>query len=101
MTAHRAPGSATASAVVVPLLPRNEADNTAVETGTESFITALTTAVGQLEKALELSGTPARFLLPNGATVTAAQLRLWVAQHAARAQTLLDRITAQYTDPQT
>lgn len=100
MTAHRTHGSA-ASAIVIPLVPHSEADSTAVEAGTESFITALTTAVRQLETALELSRTPAQFLLPNGATVTAAQLRLWVAQHTARAQTLLDRITAPYTDPQT
>jgi hypothetical protein len=68
--------------------------------GQQSFITELTTAMGHLEKALELSRTPARFLLPNGATVTAAQLHLWVAQHTARAQTLLDQITAAYNDPQ-
>lgn len=100
MTAHPTHGSAV-FADVIPLVPHGEADSTAVEAGTESFITALTTAVRQLETALELSRTPAQFLLPNGATVTAAQLRLWVAQHTARAQTLLDRITAPYTDPQT
>ncbi|MDX2762543.1 hypothetical protein [Streptomyces europaeiscabiei] len=100
MTAHTH-GSSAASALVIPFVPRTEADATAVEAGTESFITALTTAVSQLEKALELSRTPAQFLLPNGATVTAAQLRLWVAQHTARAQTLLDRIASPYTDPQT
>ncbi|MFJ2008006.1 hypothetical protein [Streptomyces chartreusis] len=100
MTAHHAHVSVMTSAVVVPLVPHAEVDNTAVEAGTASFIAELTTAVGHLEKALDLSRTPAQFLLPNGATVTAAQLRLWVAQHTARAQTLLDRITAPYADPQ-
>ncbi|GAA2523125.1 hypothetical protein [Streptomyces longisporus] len=100
MTAHHAHGPAAAAAVVVPLIPHaDSASSTAA--GTQPFITELTAAVGHLEKALELSRTPARFLLPNGATVTAAQLRLWVAQHTARAQTLLDLIAAPHTDPQT
>ncbi|MFJ3310911.1 hypothetical protein ACIPSA_49880 [Streptomyces sp. NPDC086549] len=101
MTARHAHGSARASAVVVPLIPLAGTDSTTEATGAESFITELTSAVRHLEKALELGGTPARFLLPNGATVTAAQPRLWVAQHTARVQNLLDQITGPYTDPQT
>ncbi|MFI6658167.1 hypothetical protein ACIBL8_21890 [Streptomyces sp. NPDC050523] len=93
MTTDHAHGAATASAAVVPLVPHTEA-------GPASFITELTTAVGHLEKALELSRTPAKFLLPNGATVTAAQLRLWVAQHSTRAQQLLEGLASSYTDPQ-
>jgi hypothetical protein len=100
MTAHRAHAPATTSAVVIRLVPHAEAATTTVAAAT-SFITELTTAVEHLETALELSRTPAQFLLPNGATVSAAQLRLWVAQHAARAQTLLDQITAPHNDPQT
>lgn len=99
MTARRAHAPATTSAVVIPLVPHTEATTTTAGAA-PSLITELTTAVGHLETALELSQTPAKFLLPNGATVTAAQLRLWVAQQAARAQTLLDQITAPYTDPQ-
>lgn len=94
-------GSAVASAVVVPLVPYADAGGTAAEAGAQSFITELTTAVGHLEKALELGRTPARSLLPNGATVTETQLRLWVEQHTVRAQSLLTQITAAYTDPQT
>jgi hypothetical protein len=97
MTAHR---PAMASAVVIPLVPHAEADTTTVEAERQSFITELTTAMGHLEKALELSRTPARFLLPTGATVTATQLHLWVAQHTAQAQTLLDQITAHCNNPQ-
>lgn len=100
MTARHS-GSAVASAVVVPLIPCADASGTSAEAGAESFITELTTAVGHLEKALELGQTSARGLLPNGATVTEAQLHLWVAQQTARAQNLLDQITAAYADPQT
>jgi hypothetical protein len=100
MTAHHHE-SAVASAVVVPLVPYADGGGTAAEAGAESFITELTTAVGHLGKALELGRTPARVLLPTGATVTEAQLHLWVAQHTARAQSLLDQITAAYIDPQT
>jgi hypothetical protein len=94
-------GSAVASAVVVPLIPYADAADTSAGVGAESFITELTAAVGHLEKALELGQTSARVLLPNGATVTEGQLHLWVAQQTARAQNLLDRITAVYADPQT
>jgi hypothetical protein len=94
MTTDHTHGSATASAAVVSLFPHPES-------GTVSFITELTTAVGHLEKALELSRTPAKFLLPNGATVTPAQLRLWVTQHSARTQKLLDQLAAPHTTPQT
>ncbi|MFC7830925.1 hypothetical protein [Streptomyces sp. NPDC057375] len=54
--------------------------------------------MSHLEQALDVGRTPARFLLPNGATVTEAQLRLWVEQHTARAHSLLAQITAAYTD---
>jgi hypothetical protein len=101
MTAHHAHASAAPSAVVVPLVPRPGAGSTVAEASSESFVTELTIAVGHLEKALELGRTPARFLLPTGATVTEAQLSVWVTQHTAQAQNLLDQITAPYTDPQT
>lgn len=45
MTTHRTHGSSAASAIVIPLVPHTEADTTALEAGTEPFITALTTAV--------------------------------------------------------
>ncbi|MFF7764185.1 hypothetical protein [Streptomyces griseorubiginosus] len=99
MTVRHAHGPARSTAVVIPLVPRAEADTTA-EAGTGSFIAELATATAHLEKALGLSQTPAQFQLPDGATVTAAQLCLWVAQHTARAQTLLDRLTASYPDQQ-
>ncbi|MER6734653.1 hypothetical protein [Streptomyces puniciscabiei] len=102
MTAHRpSQGSAAATAVIVPLLPHTGPGRDATGTGADSFITELTTAIGHLEKALKLGQTPARLLLPNGATVTAAQLSLWVTQHSARAQILLDHIKAPHTGPQT
>lgn len=90
--------SAGAPAVVAPLVPFTEAGCAAASARTESFITELKVAVSHLEQALEVGRTPARFLLPNGATVTKAQLRLWVEQHTARAHSLLAQITAAYTD---
>ncbi|GAA3808524.1 hypothetical protein ACFQ0G_53330 [Streptomyces chiangmaiensis] len=89
---HQTP--AAASALVVPPVPHSSPTHDV----SESFITALTTAVDHLEKALELGRTPTRILLPNGATVTAAQLRVWVAHHTARAQALRNQITAPHTD---
>ncbi|MGW4784868.1 hypothetical protein [Streptomyces sp. NPDC004230] len=97
MSAHHTRGQAITSAVV--LFPPQTGSNED-KVGTESFITELTAAVRHLHKALELSRTPAQFLLPNGAAVTAVQLRLWVAQHTARAQNLIDQISVAYTDPQ-
>lgn len=102
MTTHRPrQGPAEATALVVALTPHACTHNDRAWTGTEAIITELTAAFGHLESALALGRTPARFLLPNGATVTAAQLRLWVAQHTSRVQALLDQITAPYTNSPT
>ncbi|MEU8810632.1 hypothetical protein ACN6LC_004506 [Streptomyces violaceoruber] len=90
--------AAGAPAVVVPLVPFTAAGCAAACARAESFITELTAAVSHLEQALEVGQTPARFLLPNGATVTEAQLCLWVEQHTTRAHSLLAQITAAYTD---
>lgn len=100
MTAHHAHTSAAPSTAVVPFAPHTGLSST-LAAGPESFITELATAVDHLAKALELGRTPARFLLPTGTTVTAAQLGVWVTQHTARAQHLLDQITSPRTDPQT
>ncbi|MBL1086741.1 hypothetical protein JK359_33080 [Streptomyces actinomycinicus] len=101
MTAHRPTRDpAAASALVVPLLPHAGTGSDAGGSGGTSFITELAAAVDHLEQALELGRTPTRFLLPNGATVTEAQLRLWVAQHTARAQAALSQITPAHTDAQ-
>ena len=97
MTAPRH-GSAGAPAVVVPLVPFTDAGCAVAGTRAESFITELKVAVSHLEQAREVGRTTARFLLPNGATVTEAQLCLWVEQHTARAHSLLAQITAAYTD---
>lgn len=101
MTARNAHGSAVASSVVAPLFRRPGAGHPAAAVRTESFITELTSAMGHLERALEVGQTPARFLLPDGATVTPSQLDVWVAQHTARAQNILAQITALYADSQT
>ncbi|MER6075685.1 hypothetical protein ABT187_44400 [Streptomyces sp. NPDC001817] len=97
MTAHR---PSQGSAPVVRLLPHTSTSSDAAGSGARSFITELAAAVDHLEQALALGRTPTRYLLPNGATVTEAQLRLWVAQHTARAHAALSQITPAHTDAQ-
>ncbi|WP_316782809.1 hypothetical protein [Streptomyces sasae] len=91
--------SAPAPAVVVPFTLNDSTSITAPESAA-SFIAELAAAVTRLEKALVLGRTPARLLLPDGATVSPVQLRLWVAQHTAQAQRLIGQIAASYADSQ-
>jgi hypothetical protein len=64
------------------------------------FITELVAALGHLENAVQLAATPARLHLPNGATVSKAQMGVWVAQNTARIRSLLNQITDPSDAPQ-
>jgi len=56
------------------------------------LITELGAAIRHLENALQVNRTPQRVQLPDGTTVSEAQLCLWVARNTDRTQLLLDRI---------
>ncbi|MDQ1033498.1 hypothetical protein QF035_011080 [Streptomyces umbrinus] len=58
------------------------------------FVTELSAAMRHLETALRLSQAPERFLLPDGSTVSEAQLRLWVDRNTHRTQGLLNQLQA-------
>ncbi|MGA5454163.1 hypothetical protein ACPCVO_47035 [Streptomyces umbrinus] len=56
------------------------------------FVTELGAAMCHLENALRLSRGPEKCLLPDGTTISQAQLRLWVDRNTSRTQDLLDRL---------
>ncbi|MGX1915324.1 hypothetical protein ACWIID_41910 [Streptomyces phaeochromogenes] len=58
------------------------------------FVTELSAAMRHLEAALRISQGPERFLLPDGSTVSEAQLRLWVDRNTNRTQGLLNQLQA-------
>ncbi|EPH45355.1 hypothetical protein ABT390_35495 [Streptomyces aurantiacus] len=58
-------------------------------------LTELAAAVRHVETAHRLGIPPGPVTLPNGATVSDQQARLWATQHTARLRALLDQITAQ------
>ncbi|MEV2234992.1 hypothetical protein AB0H69_41405 [Streptomyces phaeochromogenes] len=58
------------------------------------FVTELSAAMRHLETALRLSQGPERLLLPDGTTVSKAQLRLWVDRNTHRTQCLLNQLQA-------
>jgi len=58
------------------------------------FITELSAAMRHLETALQLSQSPERHLLPDGTTITEAQLRLRTDRNTHRTQNLLNQLQA-------
>ncbi|MBD0742990.1 hypothetical protein [Streptomyces sp. CBMA152] len=62
------------------------------------FITELVAALHHLTNAAALAVTPNALVLPNGNTVTAQQMSIWVAANTSSLLVQLDAVTARYPD---
>ncbi|MFD0287677.1 hypothetical protein [Streptomyces lutosisoli] len=81
-------------------LPTDPTEVRDVATTETPFITELVAALGHLENAVQLAATPAKLHLPNGATVSKAQMRVWVTQNTARIRFLLEQLADPSDAPQ-